>query len=134
RLNSALRRRPFQPGGAVIVKVRWGLDVGAHVTQSPFQYRRCTLYTDILVLLSPASSLFPVNYRGCNLSGMRIWWIHAVLLLGTVSQAASNDPIRIDGPEMSRLVKDLPDGGLPPVVGVQNIQVFRATRDATDLS
>ena len=44
------------------------------------------------------------------------------------------DPIQIDGPEQSKIVKELPDGGLPPVVGVKNVQVFRASRDALDLA
>ncbi|MGA2443529.1 MAG: hypothetical protein ABSH08_21460, partial [Tepidisphaeraceae bacterium] len=40
----------------------------------------------------------------------------------------AQDPIRIEGPEQSRLNGKLPDGGLPPVVGVRNYQVFRASR------
>ena len=55
------------------------------------------------------------------------------LLLAAPSLA--QDPIRIEGPEQSRLNDNLPDGGLPPVVGVRNFQVFRASRDdpeATD--
>src|SRR3954452_24042274 len=44
------------------------------------------------------------------------------------------DPIIIDAPEQSLLDPTLPDGGLPPVVGVRSFQVFRATKDAPELS
>jgi hypothetical protein len=43
--------------------------------------------------------------------------------------AWADDPIRIEGLEQSLLSDNLPDGGIPPVVGVRNIQVFRASRD-----
>ncbi|MGD0390772.1 MAG: hypothetical protein ABSC42_17650 [Tepidisphaeraceae bacterium] len=48
--------------------------------------------------------------------------------------ALAQDPIRIEGPEQSRLNGKLPDGGLPPVVGVGNFQVFRASRSAPELT
>jgi hypothetical protein len=44
------------------------------------------------------------------------------------------DPITITGPEQAHLDLSLPDGGLPPVPGVQNIQIFRASRDKPDLT
>jgi len=47
----------------------------------------------------------------------------------------ASDPITIPGPEQGQLNESFPDGGLPPVPGVQNIQIFRATSDkkaATD--
>ena len=37
-------------------------------------------------------------------------------------------PIIIQGDEQSRLNMDLPDGGLPPLPGVHNIQLLRTTR------
>ncbi|HSV14659.1 MAG TPA: hypothetical protein VLI90_10385, partial [Tepidisphaeraceae bacterium] len=40
-----------------------------------------------------------------------------------------SDLIQIHGREQSLLDPNLPDGGLPPVVGVQSFQVFRASRD-----
>ena len=59
-----------------------------------------------------------------------------VFLLGFVAVAATSQdqPIRIDGPEQGRLDFNLPDGGLPPAVGVRNIEVFRATRTAPGLA
>jgi len=44
------------------------------------------------------------------------------------------DPILNAATEQSRLDRTLPDGGLPPVVGVQNIEVFRASRDLPALT
>jgi hypothetical protein len=41
----------------------------------------------------------------------------------------NEDLLQIDGPEQSMLDANLPDGGLPPAVGVQSFQVFRASRD-----
>ncbi len=49
--------------------------------------------------------------------------------------ALAEDPIRIEGSEQQKLTGKFPDGGLPPVVGVENFEVFRACRDlayATD--
>ncbi|MGD1020154.1 MAG: hypothetical protein ABSA12_12650 [Verrucomicrobiia bacterium] len=48
--------------------------------------------------------------------------------------AFSTDPIVIQRPEQARIDFSLPDGGLPPVPGVQNIQVFRASCDKPDLT
>lgn len=45
-----------------------------------------------------------------------------------VVAAAFGDPVVIQGPDRERLDLSLPDGGLPPAVGVNNIQVFRASR------
>ncbi len=49
-------------------------------------------------------------------------------------KAPTTDPIRIAAPELSKLDGSLADGGLPPVVGVQNIQIFRASRDLPELT
>jgi hypothetical protein len=46
---------------------------------------------------------------------------------------ASTAPIIIEGPEQASLVLTVPDGGLAPVLGVQNFEVFRAGPDAPDL-
>ncbi|GIW75662.1 MAG: hypothetical protein KatS3mg104_0725 [Phycisphaerae bacterium] len=46
----------------------------------------------------------------------------------------NGDPIEVVGPEQSLLIPELSDGGLPPVVGVKSYQVFRASRDAPELS
>ena len=43
-------------------------------------------------------------------------------------------PIIIKAPEQSRVDPTLPDGGLPPFPGVQSFQVFRASRDAPELT
>jgi hypothetical protein len=43
-------------------------------------------------------------------------------------------PIIIEGPEQSLLDLNLPDGGLPPALGVQSFQVFRASRDCPDIT
>jgi hypothetical protein len=44
------------------------------------------------------------------------------------------DPIVIQGDEQSKLDPKLPDGGLPPAVGVKSFQVFRATRDVPEIA
>src|SRR5688572_11973665 len=45
------------------------------------------------------------------------------------------DPlIHIEGDEQSRLDPSLPDGGLPPAVGVQSFQVFRASAAAAEIT
>jgi len=62
------------------------------------------------------------------------WYLFGALLLFTFTTAFA-DPLTIEGPEQSQIDTNLPDGGLPPVPGVQNIQIFRATSDqhaATD--
>ena len=51
-----------------------------------------------------------------------------LIALLLAAPAMAEDPIRIEGPEPSALNDKLPDGGLPPVVGVRNIQVFRHPR------
>jgi hypothetical protein len=45
----------------------------------------------------------------------------------SVSAAGASDPIVNASTEQSQLIGTLPDGGLPPVLGVQNIEVFRAS-------
>ncbi|HUI07933.1 MAG TPA: exo-alpha-sialidase [Verrucomicrobiae bacterium] len=58
-----------------------------------------------------------------------------IVLLPLVVATAFGDPIVIQGPEQGLLDLNLPDGGLPPVPGVRNIEIFRATSDkhaATD--
>jgi hypothetical protein len=54
-----------------------------------------------------------------------------VIVTALVATAAfGEDPIRIEGPEQGHLSDKFPDGGLPPLGGVQNFQVFRACREA----
>jgi hypothetical protein len=55
-------------------------------------------------------------------------------LLFLTAVAAAQDPIHVDAPELAKLDDTLPDGGLPPVVGVRNIQVFRASRDVPEMA
>src|SRR6185436_18261503 len=43
--------------------------------------------------------------------------------------ARAADPIVVDSTEQAKLMSDLPDGGLPLLAGVRNIQVFRCSRD-----
>ncbi|HVM59753.1 MAG TPA: exo-alpha-sialidase [Verrucomicrobiae bacterium] len=57
-----------------------------------------------------------------------------VVLLSLASATAFADPIIIEGPEQSQIDTNLPDGGLPPVPGVQNIQIFRASHDKPELT
>jgi hypothetical protein len=57
-----------------------------------------------------------------------------LLALLVAAPALAQDPIRIEGPEQSKLNDKLPDGGLGPVVGVRNFQVFRASRAAPQLT
>jgi len=45
-----------------------------------------------------------------------------------------NELVQIHGDEQSRVDPNLPDAGLPPVVGVQSRCVFRASRDAPELA
>jgi len=59
---------------------------------------------------------------------------YILIALLLAAPALAQDPIRIEGPEQSRLNNKLPDGGLPPVVGVRNFQVFRASRAAPELT
>jgi hypothetical protein len=62
------------------------------------------------------------------------WWGVAMLLLVAVATVRAEDPIRIVGAEQGRLDEKLPDGGLPPAIGVANIQVFRACRQEPDIT
>jgi hypothetical protein len=57
-----------------------------------------------------------------------------ILLLPFAVTTAFADPLTIQGPEQSQIDTNLPDGGLPPAIGVRNIQVFRASRDKPDLT
>ncbi len=57
-----------------------------------------------------------------------------LLMLVAAATATPQDALRIDGPEQGKLDLSLPDGGLPPAVGVWNIEVFRATRTAPGLA
>ena len=41
-------------------------------------------------------------------------------------------PIIIHGKEVNQVNMKLPDGGIPPLPGVHNFQLFRATRDLPD--
>src|SRR5262245_7967537 len=56
-------------------------------------------------------------------------FILAILLVFPVSAA---DPIIVGGTEQSQVTNKLPDGGLPMLAGVRNIQVFRSSRDAVE--
>jgi hypothetical protein len=63
---------------------------------------------------------------------LRLLMIGLSTLTSTVFAA---DPIIITGPEQGQIDESRSDGGLPPVPGLQNIQIFRATSDqqaATD--
>ncbi len=57
-----------------------------------------------------------------------------VLLLISAAPARADDPIVIHGPEQASLDPSLHSGGLEPARGVANIQVFRASRAAPDLT
>ena len=46
----------------------------------------------------------------------------------------ASEPLRIEGPEQGVVNVDLPDGALPPAIGVHNFQVFRATRGRPELA
>jgi hypothetical protein len=62
-------------------------------------------------------------------------WVILLMAMVFAAPALAEDPIRIEGSEQGALTDQFPDGGLPPVVGVENFQVFRACRDmayATD--
>src|SRR5262245_58801487 len=56
-----------------------------------------------------------------------------MLLLASIARAAEQ-PIVITGPEQKQLHFDRPDGELAPVPGVANLQVFRASRAAPELT
>ncbi len=57
-----------------------------------------------------------------------------ILLLPLAIAPAFGDPIQIQGLEQSQIDTNLPDGGLPPAIGVRNIQIFRASRDKPELA
>ncbi len=57
-----------------------------------------------------------------------------ILVLPFAITTAFADPIQILCPEQSQIDTNLPDGGLPPVPGVKNIQIFRASRDSPELT
>ena len=57
-----------------------------------------------------------------------------VFLVPLIATVALADPILIEGPEQSHIDLSLPDGALPPAVGVRNIQIFRASRDKPELT
>jgi hypothetical protein len=44
------------------------------------------------------------------------------------------DLLHIHGPEQSLIDPNLPDGGLPPLAGVQSVQIFRASRDVPEMT
>src|SRR5579872_1548448 len=60
--------------------------------------------------------------------------LHIFFALLLAAPVLAEDPIRIEGPEPSLLNNNLPDGGIPPVVGVRNYQVFRASRSAPEMT
>jgi hypothetical protein len=64
---------------------------------------------------------------------MRIVLSFVVVLLAA-SLARADDPLRIEGDESAHLSDKYCDGGIPPLVGVQNFQVFRASRTRPDLT
>lgn len=55
-----------------------------------------------------------------------------ITLLAATANAA--DVLQVLGPEQASLNMSLPDGGLPPMPGVKNIEVFHASREAPDLN
>jgi hypothetical protein len=65
---------------------------------------------------------------------MKRWLFQILIVILLAGPVMAEDPIRIEGSEQSALTDKLPDGGLPPAVGVKNIQVFRASRAAADLT
>ena len=58
--------------------------------------------------------------------------IALVMLVCLAAHAA--DPIRNESTEPAKLTNTLADGGLPPGIGVRNIQVFRASRDVPEMT
>ena len=53
----------------------------------------------------------------------------ALLLAAAVSSARAQvaSPIVNAAPEQKQIIPKIADGGIPPVVGVQNVEIFRAT-------
>src|SRR5436309_15669651 len=62
---------------------------------------------------------------------MKICMVVAMFLCMSIYAA---DPIRNEAVEQSKLTNTLADGGLPPVIGVRNYQVFRASRDVPEMT
>jgi hypothetical protein len=62
--------------------------------------------------------------------------IPLTLLICCSALAATPDPADpiVVMPGEQRLIRSLPDGGLPPSIGVQNIEVFRCSRDVPELT
>src|SRR3954451_10936433 len=58
----------------------------------------------------------------------------AILVPEKDLRGENTDPIQNQSTEQAKLIPKLPDGGLPPVVGVQNVQVFRASRAAPQIT
>jgi len=65
---------------------------------------------------------------------MKLRLLIAALPFFATTTIFAADPITITGPEQSQIDESRPDGGLPPVPGVHNIQIFRASRDKPDLT
>jgi hypothetical protein len=63
----------------------------------------------------------------------RAFFCWLALVPATV-MAMQGDPIRMEAVEQNKLNDALPDGGLPPAVGVANIEIFRASRAAADIT
>lgn len=68
------------------------------------------------------------------MSHMKQHLLIAALLSFATTALFATDPLTIAGPEQSQIDETRPDGGLPPVPGVQNIEIFRASRDKPDLT
>jgi hypothetical protein len=65
---------------------------------------------------------------------MKLRLLIAALLFFATTVVFAADPIAITGSEQSQIDESRSDGGLPPVPGVHNIQIFRASRDKPDLT
>jgi hypothetical protein len=63
---------------------------------------------------------------------MRLWLVIAIFICMTAY--AADDPIRNEASEQAKIDNTLADGGLPPVIGVRNYQVFRASRDVPEIT
>ncbi len=58
----------------------------------------------------------------------------SMALIPAAATAIQVDSIRMEAVEQKLLNDKLPDGGIPPAVGVANIEVFRASRDEPDIT
>src|SRR4051795_3453947 len=63
---------------------------------------------------------------------MRLWLVIAIFICMTAY--AADDPIRNEASEQAKIDNTLADGGLPPVIGTRNYQVFRASRDVPGIT